>query len=208
MDLFFVAMVAGVIAWTFKARAERERIALLASHLQQFEIEKLMETLSEGYQRALGEEDAQRRQAIWSLLESSERKVASQVGQLAQRFAQVDDAHSRVLRPDWPTSALLRALGRVWPAALERASFDMRRLLALHAQGLGRAADDRGPAPAARAFTLLAELMLLQHSCHWFCKSRSVASARLLLRHQTAYDKVLASVAPQTRRDYAELTGG
>ncbi len=208
MDIFLVAMVAAIAAWSLKSRAERARIVLLATHLRHFDIEKLMETLSEGYQRALGEEDSQRRQAIWSLLAPSERKVADQFAQFAQRFAQVDAEHSRLLRPDWPVSALLRLAGRAFPALLQRHSIDMRALLALHARAITQAANDLSASPSARAFTLLAELMLMQHSCHWFCKSRNVASARLLLRHQTAYEKVLASVAPQTRRDYLALTQG
>lgn len=47
-----------------------------------------------------------------------------------------------------------------------------------------------------RAFTMTAELMLMQHTCHWFCRSRTVASMRLLARHKTAYEQVLQSVAP------------
>lgn len=207
MDLFLVAMVAAVAAWSLKTRAERARILLLAAHLRQFEIEKLMETLSEGYMRALGEDDPQRRQAIWALLEPAERKIAEQFRQFAQRFAQVPAEGSRVMRPDWPVSGLLRLAGRVFPALAQQHSFDMRALLALHARAIEQAAGDNRAAPSAKAFTLLAELMLMQHSCHWFCKSRSVASARLLLRHQTSYDKVLASIAPQTRQDYRALTG-
>ena len=47
----------------------------------------------------------------------------------------------------------------------------------------------------------------MQHSCHWFCKSRGVASARLLVRHKTPYMKVLDSVTPATRRAYTALVG-
>lgn len=202
-----MAVVAAIAAWTFKSRGERARIARLAQHLRQYDIEKLMETLSEGYLRALGEPDAQRQQAIWTLLEPSERKISEQFKEFALRFGQESAEHSRVLRPDWPTSTVLELLGRVFPSLLARQSFDMRRLLALHAQGIAQAAQDTQlPAPA-KAFTLLAELMLMQHSCHWYCKSRSVASARLLLRHQTPHQKVLASVAPETRRGYGAITG-
>ena len=207
MDLLFVAAVALALAWTFKRRAERTRIARLAAHLRQYDIEKLMETLSEGYLRAIGEEDAQRRQAIWTLLEPSERKICEQVSQFAQRFGQESEADSRVLRPAWPVSAWLQWLQPVFPHLLERHSFDMRRLLALHAQALGQAVQATGLPASEKAFTTLAELMLMQHSCHWFCKSRQVASARLLLRHQTPYPKVLASVAPATLKAYQALTG-
>lgn len=206
MDFLIAVLVAGFIAWSTKSRSERARVALLAAHLRAFEIESLMQTLSEGYQRALGEEDAQRRQAIWSLLEPSERRIASQLGQLAQRLGQEPAERCRVLRWEWPASALLQLLSRVWPSLLQRQSFDLRALMALHAQAVARACQSSA-APASRAFTLLAELLLLQHSCHWFCKSRQVASARLLLRHQTSYNKVLSSVDAQTRRSYQALTG-
>ena len=63
-----------------------------------------------------------------------------------------------------------------------------------------------GQQPAReRAFTLSAELFLMQHSCHWFCRSRTIASARLLARHQTPHAQVLASVSPETRNAYAAL---
>jgi hypothetical protein len=207
MDFFLLAIIAAAAVWSLKSRGERARIARLARHLRQFEIEKLMETLSEGYLRALGEEDAQRQQAIWSLLESSERRISEQFRGFAQSFAQESVEHSRVMRMDWPMAALLGALGRAFPSLLERQSFDMRRLLELHAQAIVRAAQATQQPAAARAYTLLAELMLMQHSCHWYCKSRNVASARLLLRHQTPYQKVLASVAPETRQSYQAITG-
>ena len=54
---------------------------------------------------------------------------------------------------------------------------------------------------------MMAELFLMQHSCHWFCKSKAVASARLVLRHQTAYEQVVKSVAPDTRQAYLTLIG-
>ena len=45
----------------------------------------------------------------------------------------------------------------------------------------------------------------MQHTCHWYCKSLGVASARLVMRHQTPYQKVLDSVAPDTRQAYTAL---
>ena len=45
----------------------------------------------------------------------------------------------------------------------------------------------------------------MQHSCHWFCRSRAVASARMLARHKTSYAHLLACVAPQTRAAYQAL---
>ena len=67
--------------------------------------------------------------------------------------------------------------------------------------------NDAGRSPKAKAFTLSAELFLMQHTCHWFCKSKTVASARMLARHKTSYQQVLDAVSPQTRNAYRELTG-
>ena len=54
MDLLiFAALVIGVLV--LKTRDQRQRIALLGSHLSRYDIEKLMEGLTEGYLRALGE---------------------------------------------------------------------------------------------------------------------------------------------------------
>ena len=52
-----------------------------------------------------------------------------------------------------------------------------------------------------------AELFLMQHTCHWFCRSKAVASARMLARHKTSYAQLLDAVSPATRRAYRALTG-
>jgi hypothetical protein len=52
---------------------------------------------------------------------------------------------------------------------------------------------------------LTAEIMLLQHTCHWFCRSKAVASGRLLARHKTQYEQVLTSVSASTRQGFAKL---
>lgn len=209
METFLLTALAAFALHMLKSRAERKRIRLLGQHLAQFEIEKLLETVTEGYQRALGEADLQRRASIWQLLGAAEKKLSAQFTQLAQSFAKEAEADTRVNRLPWPLSELA--------AWLPRSSLDMRALLTLHAEGIARAAqlgadeevlagaDDS--AARARAFTFSAELFLMQHSCHWFCKSRGVASARLLVRHKTPYAKVLESVTPGTRRAYAALVG-
>jgi hypothetical protein len=66
-------------------------------------------------------------------------------------------------------------------------------------------ANAEGRAPKERAYMLLAELFLLQHSCHWYCRSKMVASARLLARHQSPYAQVLGSVSLATRKAYLAL---
>ena len=213
METFLASLLLAFAAYQLKSRSERRRIRLLGEHLADHQIEKLMQTLTEGYARALGEADAARRESIWQLLGGTEDKLCAQTRQLAEGFAKVNEEQARVnlapversvLRLPWPLSEAA--------SMISGSSFDLRAALKIHAAGLTRAAH---PAPAeedghrkARAFTLSAEMLLLQHSCHWFCKSKSVASARVLVRHQTPYAQVLASVSPETRRAYLDLVGG
>ena len=57
-------------------------------------------------------------------------------------------------------------------------------------------------ASAARDLDRDAQLLLMQHTCHWFCRSKSTASVRMQVRHQTSYAQLLAAVSPQTRQAY------
>lgn len=200
MDLLFLALMIAAGAYALKSGYERKRIALLGSHLGQYQIEKLMESLVEGYMRALREDNPQRRESIWNLLTSAETQLCEQFNNFVAGFSRVEGAAARVSRLPLP----LPYADRLFPAA----TFDLRQVLLVHAEGLTRAAKGTsGQSPKAKAFTLSAEMFLMQHSCHWFCKSRAVASARLLVRHKTTYEQVLASVAPETRRAYLALVG-
>ncbi len=201
MDMFILAMLAASAAYILKFKQERRRIALLGSHLGNYQIEKLMETLTEGYQRALGEEDPNRREQIWHLLASSETRLCEQFNSFVAEFATVDALQARVSR----LPVALPYAEQLFPSA----TFDLRAVLAVHAQGMSRAvSNSQNRAPKARAFTLSAEMFLMQHSCHWFCKSKTIASARLMIRHQSTYEQALAAVAPETRRAYEALVGG
>jgi hypothetical protein len=200
MDIFILSMMFAFAGYTLKSRAEAKRIALLGLHLGNYQIEKLMETLTEGYARALGEEDAARRASIWQLMNGTEDKLAAQFKQLADSMAKVDALETGVNLWPWPLSE-----AAPWAP---NARFDLRKALKIHADGLARAVSDRDATSApARAFTLSAELFLMQHTCHWFCKSKTIASARMLVRHKTPYEMVLKSVSPETRRAYSALVG-
>ncbi|RYY83228.1 MAG: hypothetical protein EOO24_39170, partial [Comamonadaceae bacterium] len=73
--LVCVALIAmGLVM--LKAREQRQRIALLGGHLGPYQIERLMEKLTEGYLRCLGEDDPARREQIWRLLDSSEQALS------------------------------------------------------------------------------------------------------------------------------------
>lgn len=198
---FLILLLVPIAGFQFlKAREQRRRIYLLGGYLSQYQIEKLMENVTEGYLRALGEEDDERRAQIWSMLGTAEAELNSQFQRFAADFSKV-----------WNGQTQVSTLGVAFPYAdriLPRQSFDMRHALALHAEGIAAATENRRElSQRDKAFTMSAELFLMQHSCHWFCRSRAVASARLQARHQTSHAQVLAAVSPETREAYRKLTG-
>jgi hypothetical protein len=159
-----------------------------------------MESLTSGYLRCLGEDDAERRQQIWHLLDATEEKIASQLESFSTEMARVPEPIARVSK----LPVALPLATQLLPAA----SFDLREALRIHARGVaGVTRNDANRTPKSKAFTMSAELFLMQHTCHWYCKSKTVASARMLARHQTSYDQLLAAVSPETRNAYRALTG-
>lgn len=201
MDLFLLAML-GTIAFVISRSVwQKKRMALLAAHLSQFRIEKLMETLTSGYLRALGEPTDNRRGQIFALLDDNEAALAGQFARFAEAFAKVDAQLTRV-------STLPVALpwaDRLVPGA----GFDLREALRIHARGITETAlNQAGASHRDKAFRMSAELFLMQHTCHWFCRSKAVASARMQMRHGTSHAQLVASVSPQTRAAYQRLTEG
>ena len=198
MDLLLLAMLVAFSGWAFKAQDQRRRIALLGRHLARYQIEKHMETLTQGYLRALGEDDPQRSEPIWNMLRSTEQELCNQFSRFVASFAGAEEADTRVSK----LPVYLPFAARMFP------TFDMRQALAIHARGIRQAVEAGGHVPPkAMAFTLSAELFLMQHTCHWFCQSKTVASARMLARHQTSYAQLVAAVAPDTRAAYCALVG-
>ncbi len=183
-----------------KAREQRRRIYLLGAYLSQYQIEKLMENVTEGYLRALDENDEERRAQIWSMLATAGQGLASQFRRFSEDFSKA-----------WNGQTQVSTLGFAFPYAdriLPRQTFDMRHLLAVHAEGITATAENRmARSLRDKAYTMTAELLLMQHSCHWFCRSRAVASARVQARHQTSHAQLIASVSPETRAAYCRLTG-
>jgi len=204
MEFFLWAILLAVATHFLNKTDQARRIALLGRYLSQYQIEKMMERLTEGYQRALGESDPLRRGQIWANLITTEQELSRQFGRFVADFAQVDEPQARLSRLPFALPWATRLL--------PQACADMRKLLAIHAHGLARAAEpvaDDAPVGAwrDRAYTLLAEMLLMQHSCHWFCKSKAVASARLVVRHHTSHAQVLDAVTRETRQAYASLIG-
>lgn len=200
MNLLLVLALLGIGATFLKNAEQRQRILWLGQHLQHHQIEKLMEGLIDGYLRALGEQDAERRASVLNLLASTEETLSGQLQRLAADLRQLDDRQARTSRLPMGLPLVTRLLPGL--------CFDLRELVALHAAGFEAVRrNDEGLDRRDQAFRLSAELLLFQHSCHWYCRSRAVASARLLARHRTSHEQVLAAVSPATREAYRALTG-
>lgn len=195
MELTILLAFALGTSW-LKRRDQQHRIQLLGSVLSRFDIEKLMESLTDGYLRALGEDEPERRQQVWSYLETQETLLSEQFVAFAAEFATQDAASTRI-----STLPVALPFATRW---LPHASADVRSAFALHARGIAEVvANATGRSPRDRAYTLSAELFLMQHTCHWYCRSKATASARLLGRHKTTYEQVLQSVSPATRDAYS-----
>ena len=180
---------------------QRERVALLAAHLGRHSVERDMAQLLQDYLPALTESDPDRRAQRLGLLAQVEARLVGNLQAFSVAFNEVWGERARVSR--WPVAFPWAT--RLFP----KASFDLRRAIAIHAEGVARAVTNaEGLDDKARAFRITAELLLLQHSCHWFCRSRAVANARLLAHHQSTHEQVLASVGDLTRRHYAALVSG
>ena len=196
--IFLLAISAGVL----NAFEQRRRIALLGSVLRSYQIERLMEQLTDGYLRWLDEKDPERRTPLWNLLLETERSLAGQMANFARDFA------SSVSAPQAQVSKLPFAMPYAQQLLPRARLFDARRVFELHSHGLQAAMDNAAQLQDKdRAYMITAELLLFQHTCHWFCRSRSVADARLLARHRTPWRQVVASVSDDTRGDYLALVG-
>lgn len=198
MDFFTLLILAAVGGLILNGQLQAKRIQLLGNHLAPFHIEALMRNLNEGYLRALGENSPERQDQIWQLLHTSELQLAEQLQQFAAAVGKVPDEDAR---------ASLFALGLPFAEKLfPQATFDIRAALQLHAKGIATAVEHSAqPSAKSRARRILAEMYLLQHTCHWFCKSKAVASARLMAQHQTRYESLLDMISPSTKQAYLQL---
>jgi hypothetical protein len=196
ISLLFISAIG--IHW-LNLQGQRKRTALLAEQLRPYQIEKLMSQLTTAYMRALGESDPERQRHIFQLQEQAEQQLAADFQILAREFAKLPAPVSRGLKLALPF------IDQLSP----KVCFDMRRLLAVHAQGIERAVDNReGLSDKARSFRMMGEMFLMQHSCHWFCRSKTIASARMQAQHQTRYEQALDAVSPETRQAYWAVVQG
>jgi hypothetical protein len=196
--LSLLLILATGIHW-LNTQGQRKRTALLAEQLRPYQIEKHMEQLTGAYMRALGETDPERQLQILQLQEQAEQQLASEFQNLAREFAKLPAPLTRAFKVALPF------IDQLSP----KASFDMRRMLEVHAEGIQRTVNNlQGFSPKERSFRMMGEMFLMQHSCHWFCKSKTIASARMLTQHQTRYEQALDGVAPETRKAYLAVIQG
>jgi len=199
MELFLLTLFFGGI-WFFNRREQLLRIHLLASILGQFQVEKLMETVADGYLRALGEKDPERAQQVWNMLDQAEVNLSGQIHAFVDAVAELDAAQTRF-------STLPLAL----PYAVQlfpSATADLRSVLRIHCDGVEHMVRNvSGLSQRDKAFMLTAELLLLQHTCHWFCRSKAIAGARMMAKHQTPHKQLVASVSAATREAYLKALG-
>ena len=201
MDISTVILVALLGSLALRMVYQRARITLLGRHLAGLQLERHMESLTQHYARAIHEPDAARQIQILETCAATERSAAAQCQTLAESLQQESAQATRM--------TLLPVCIPYAERFLPVQTRDFRALLHIHAAGLRHVVDNpAGWAPKDRAYHLSAELYLFQHSCHWFCKSRAVADARLKLRHQVDHAKVLASVCDQTRTAYQRWLQG
>lgn len=196
--LSLLMLLAAAVHWG-NTQSRRQRTALLAEHLQPFQIEKRMQQLTEAYMRALGESDPERETQIWQIQAPVEQQLSEEFKELAASFAQVPAPQARTLKLALP------GIDKVLP----QSTFDTRRVLQIHADGIERAVrNETASSPRDKAFVMMAEMFLMQHSCHWFCRSKTIASARMLAQHKTRYEQALDAVSPETREAYLAVVKG
>ena len=199
MEFFSLLLILAVGIHWLNTQGRRQRTALLAKYLRPYHIEKHMEQLTSAYMRALGETDSERQHHILQLQESTEQQLATEFQNLAREFAKLPAPVTRTFKISLPY------IDQLSP----KATFDMRRMLEVHARGIDQVVNhSHGMGAKERSFRMMGEMFLMQHSCHWFCKSKTIASARMLAQHQTHYEQALDAVSPETRQAYWEVVQG
>jgi len=198
MDLLAPLLFIAFGVFVIKNAEQRQRIAWLGAILGPIKLEKSIETLATGYMRALAETDPERSEPIWRMLEGSEATLVQQLDRLAKDIQAMAPAQARISR--W--SMALPMATRLFPDA----TFDLREAFRVHAKGFAQGVTNaEGLSRKQQARRLLAEMLLFQHTCHWYCRSKSVASARLMVRHQATHEETLKLVSPQTRQAYQAM---
>src|SRR5690606_38615015 len=83
MDIALILLIV-LAAWQIlRVRYQRAHIALLAQHLANLQLERHMETLTQGYSRAIHEKDENRQLQVLANFAQTETAVAANIHSLA-----------------------------------------------------------------------------------------------------------------------------
>src|SRR5690606_14136752 len=126
-----------IVAWRVLClRYQRTHISLLAAHLANLRLERHMETLTQGYSRAIREETESRQLQVLDTFSQTERAVAAQVQALADAMQKESAQASGMgaFRFCIPYDE------RLFPSLAR----DFRALLRIHAAGLRHVVDNEG----------------------------------------------------------------
>ena len=93
---------------------------------------------------------------------------------------------------------------KLFPAA----TFDMRKALAIHAKGITHVMQNTGHLSAKdRAYMMTAELVPDAAHLPLVLQVQTIASARMMARHQTPHEQLVNSVSEPTRKAYGAHPG-
>jgi len=95
VDFLLLLPIALVALWIARARQQQRRIAILARYLSGHDIEKNIETLSQGYSRALGELDPARSEQVWGVLRGTEGTSCADRCASSRRTSRASSLRSR-----------------------------------------------------------------------------------------------------------------
>ena len=89
MEIFTLLLLLATGFYVLKFKDQKRRIGLLGQVLGKYQIEKMMETLTQGYNRALSEPDASRQSQILALQQPTEQALCEQFSRFAAEFSRV-----------------------------------------------------------------------------------------------------------------------
>ena len=131
-----IVLIAFGGAYMLNAKLQRRRVVLLGSCFHPYQVEKLMEQLTDGYLRCLDEGDATRREQIWRMLDATEATLADQFKRFAADFSRVAVGQAQVSK----LALAIPYADRLFP----KTCFDVRKVFQIHALGIAAVGGGRG----------------------------------------------------------------
>ena len=179
MDSVLILLMVALAWQVLRVRYQRARIALLGRHLGGLQLERHMETLTQGYSRAIREETESRQLQVLETFAQTERAMASQANSLANAMQKESPQATRLST----LSLCVPYIERFVPAATR----DFRELLHIpRSRPASRRGQRRSPGRESpriptlgRAISAAAQLpLVLQISCSGRCAIDAAASGQ------------------------------